>query len=142
MNSLRHFVPVGLAALVALAFLMSACGGGKPEGRVFFIEPEAGGEVVSPFRVRMGIEGLGLEPAGEIREGYGHHHIVIDVPDAQFTGEIPKDLRHLHFGKAQTETMLELGTGGHTLKLLFADGDHIPFSPEVFDTIKITVIQR
>ena len=32
----------------------------------------------------------------------------------------------IHFGKAQTSTLLELDPGKHTIQLLFADYSHTP----------------
>ena len=39
---------------------------------------------------------------------------------------IPYNNNHLHFGAGQTETMLELPPGKHTLQLLMGDDRHIP----------------
>jgi len=72
----------GLWIVVILALSLgplSACGGDDPEGEVNFIEPNGGAEVVSPFTVRMGTEKVIVEPAGEVRDDYGHHHIMIDT---------------------------------------------------------------
>ena len=45
-----------------------------------------------------------------------------------------------HFGLGQTETMLELKPGKHTLQLVFADFAHIPHDkPVVSEKITITV---
>jgi hypothetical protein len=51
---------------------------------------------------------------------------------------IPKDEKHLHFGGGQTETVLTLPPGPHTLMLVVGDKDHTPLKPAVVSP-KITV---
>ena len=71
----------------------------------------------------------------------GHHHLLINVdklPDLKLP--IPADSNHLHFGKGQTETELNLPVGQHTLQLLIGNHLHIPHSdPIISEKIKITV---
>lgn len=53
---------------------------------------------------------------------------------------LPADDNHKHFGGGQTETMLELAPGEHTLQLVLGDMNHVPFDPPVAsDVITITV---
>ena len=53
---------------------------------------------------------------------------------------IPADKNHLHFGKGQTETQLELPRGKHTLQLLLGNHLHIPHNkPLISEKIEITV---
>jgi hypothetical protein len=53
---------------------------------------------------------------------------------------VPKDEQHLHFGKGQTETSLELAPGTHTLQMVLGDGNHVPHDPPVVSRrITITV---
>ena len=133
---------VGVLGLLLLAAgLIAACGNDEPSGRVFFTGIEGGAQVTSPVKVGMGVEGLTVEPANGVREGFGHHHILVDVGFTPFGQEIQKDIRHLHFGKGQTEASIELEAGEHTLRLLFADGEHVPYNPLVSDVITITVIE-
>lgn len=54
---------------------------------------------------------------------------------------IPNNRTHLHFGSGQTETMLELLPGTHTLQLLMGEVDHIPHDPPVVSK-RITVQVR
>ena len=100
--------------------------------------------VKSPFNVTMGSEGVVIEPASEndnYLDGHGHHHIVVDAPLPNLDQPIPQEsIQHLHFGKGQLETVLDLEPGKHTLRLLFAKGDHVPWDPAVTETIEITVI--
>ena len=61
----------------------------------------------------------------------GHHHLLIDVPVPPLDQPIPNDRNHLHFGLGQTETVIELPPGKHTLQLLMGDADHVPHDPPV-----------
>jgi hypothetical protein len=51
---------------------------------------------------------------------------------------LPKDDTHLHFGKGQTETVLTLKPGKHTLQLVLGDAEHVPHDPPVVSE-KITI---
>jgi hypothetical protein len=101
-----------------------------------------GQQVVSPFVVTMTARDLVVEPAAAgIREGHGHFHILVDAPAVKAPSPIPFDPQHLHFGKGQTETTLDLPEGEHTLTLQFAKGDHVPYDPPIAQTIHVKVIK-
>jgi hypothetical protein len=51
---------------------------------------------------------------------------------------IPSDYNHLHLGNGQTETVLTLPPGTHTLQLLLGDHQHFPHQPPVMSK-KITI---
>jgi hypothetical protein len=111
-----------------------------PEGaKVMFVEPADGATVKSPVMVKMGVEGMTVQPAGELKEGTGHHHIIIDSEPVPFGTAVPADETHIHFGKGQIETELELEPGEHTLQLQFADGAHRSYGEQLSTTITITV---
>lgn len=111
----------------------------EPKG-VYFIEPQDGAEVTNPVKIKMGVGGMEIAPAGEVKEGTGHHHIIIDGPDYIEAGQvIPSDENHIHFGQGQTETELNLPPGEHTLTLQFADGEHKSYGKEWAKKIKIIV---
>lgn len=128
-----------LALLAALA--ISACRGG-PAGSVSVEKPADGAKVTSPFIVQMAVSDLTVEPAGTVRDGYGHHHILVDTDLPAVGRPIPSDGQHRHFGKGQTEAVLDLPPGEHTLRLLFARGDHVPYDPAVTASVKVTVTER
>lgn len=111
----------------------------KPSGRVFFVEPEDGAEVAGPVKVVMGVEGMTVQPSGEVVEGTGHHHIIVNGGPMRAGQVIPTDDTHLHFGKGQTETTLELPPGDYELTMQFADGLHRSYGDELSDTINIKV---
>jgi hypothetical protein len=52
---------------------------------------------------------------------------------------IPADQNHLHFGKGQTETELNLSPGIYNLTLQFADGYHRSYGKALSKTIQIEV---
>ncbi|MDQ6962018.1 MAG: DUF4399 domain-containing protein [Mariprofundaceae bacterium] len=106
---------------------------------VNFVMPKQGDIVAQSFDVEMGVTGMDVEPAGEVRPSSGHHHLIIDgqfIPSGQ---TVPKDETHQHFGKGQTKTTLTLTPGEHTLTLQFADGFHRSYGQNMSQTIKITV---
>lgn len=113
----------------------------SPEGaELYFISPADGEVVKGPVTVRFGLRGMGVAPAGTMAEGTGHHHLIVDAPLPPAGLPIPNDAQHLHFGKGQTETTLELPPGQHTLQLLLGDHSHIPHDPVVAsEVITITV---
>jgi len=108
--------------------------------KVFFKNLKNGQVVQNPVRVEMGVEGMRVDSAGLVREGSGHHHILIDDGDSIPAGEvIPKDSTHLHFGNAQTEAVLQLPPGTHKLTLQFADGMHRSYGQQMAATVTIQV---
>ena len=108
---------------------------------LFFISPKNGDKVISPFTVKFGLKGMEIVPAGVNKPMSGHHHLLINInklPDMKMP--IPSDSNHLHFGKGQTETLIELPKGKHTLQLLLGNHLHIPHDiPLLSEKIEIIV---
>ena len=113
-----------------------------PGAKVYFINLKDGQELTSPFLVQFGLSGMGVAPAGVEKPNTGHHHLLIDTtlsPD-QLKAPIPMDDTHKHFGNGQTEAMITLPSGKHTLQLVLGDWSHVPHVPPVMsDVITITV---
>ena len=111
------------------------------DAELYIISPEDGEAVSSPVTVRFGLRGMGVTPAGSDLPHTGHHHLLIDVSELPDAGmPIPADEQHIHFGKGQTETTIELTPGEHTLQLLLGDFRHMPHDPIVVsERITITV---
>jgi len=108
--------------------------------KVYFKNLKDGQVVQNPIRVEMGVLGMRVDSAGLVREGSGHHHLLIDDGDSIPTGQvIPKDSTHLHFGNAQTEAVLQLPPGTHKLTLQFADGMHRSYGQQMAASITIQV---
>lgn len=108
--------------------------------RVYLISPADGAVVANPVAVRFGLVGAGVAPAGVINPKTGHHHLVIDVPTPPANAPIPNDDHHRHFGGGQTEVLLELAPGTHTLQLILGDHVHVPHDPPIVsEVITVTV---
>lgn len=110
--------------------------------KVYFINLQDGDKVSSPFLVQFGLTGKGIAPAGIDVPNTGHHHLLIDVDQINYTSPIPSSNQHLHFGLGQTEIVLELSPGQHKLQLVLGDKYHIPHQPPlVSKVIEVTVLK-
>jgi hypothetical protein len=111
-----------------------------PKNAYLYIGWPNDGEVINNrrFRVWFGLRNMGLAPAGIEWPNAGHHHLIIDRELPPFDEDIPADNNHLHFGAGQTETVIELEPGVHTLQLVLGDHNHVPFDPPVISK-KITI---
>jgi hypothetical protein len=123
----------------ALLLLVGACAMSQDKDGVFFVEPKDGATVGQAFKVVMGVRGKTIAPAGTMTENTGHHHLLIDTDPVKAGDVVPVDDRHVHFGKGQTEAMVKLPPGDHTLQLQFADGAHRSFGPAMSSAIHIVV---
>jgi hypothetical protein len=128
------FFSVGTAACEYAGGCDKACRLGP-----YFITPQDGDVVSGDVHIKMGIKGMQVHQAGEIIEGTGHHHLIIDGAYIPGNTVVPKDATHIHFGKGQTETTVKLKPGKHTLTLQFADGHHQSYGKIMSRTISITV---
>ena len=140
-----------LAALAALS--LAACGPGADHSAsttphadegpaVYFVNLKDGDVVSSPFRVVFGLHGLGVAPAGADLPNTGHHHLLINtqLTEEEMQFAIPNDDMHLHFGGGQTETVIDLPPGEHTLQLALGDKGHELHAPPIMsETIRVTV---
>jgi hypothetical protein len=110
-----------------------------PGAKLYIVSPADGATVKGPVTLVFGLAGMGIAPAGVQFENAGHHHLLIDT-------DLPKDLGMplpatdsiRHFGKGQTEAVITLAPGRHTLQLVLGDHMHIPFNPVVASP-KITI---
>ena len=127
------------AADVAAATAVHSGGPG-----VYFVNLKDGDTVTSPFRVVFGVYGKGVAPALVDKENTGHHHLLIDteLSEEEKAFAIPNDAQHMHFGGGQTETVLQLPAGQHTLQLVFGDMNHELHKPTPIMSQKITVTVR
>ncbi len=107
--------------------------------RVFFESPAEGTTVSTTFPVKMGLEGMQIEPAGQVKEGFGHHHILINQTSWPEGEIIPPSDTTIHFGKGQTETELTLEPGNYVISLQFADGVHASYGPSMAASMNIVV---
>ena len=140
-------------ALSMLAFVAAGCsapGGAGPDAaphadagpKVYFVNIADGDVVSSPFRVVFGLHGMGVAPALVAHDNTGHHHLLINeaLEGEELNFAIPADDNHIHFGGGQTETVLDLPPGQHTLQLVLGDEAHNLFDPPIWsERITITV---
>ncbi|MES9876811.1 MAG: DUF4399 domain-containing protein [Candidatus Sedimenticola sp. 1PA] len=144
-NSMKKTKKLLAVLLILSTMVVAVFAHTPPKGaRVFFIGLEDGAVVESPVKVKFGIQGFGITPAGTVgkaRHTAGHHHLLLDLPFLPNLEEaIPRDEHHLHFDRGETETVLELKPGEHTLQLLLGDEDHEPQDPPLYSKqITITV---
>lgn len=140
---------IAAAAALFLFFLSPLHAGETPSpvgAKVYFIGLSDGDTISSPVTIRFGLSGMGVAPAGVDNENTGHHHLLVDRvpmgegPDGaeEFDYAMPADDHLIHFGGGQTETVLDLPPGDHTLQLVLGDHNHIPHDPPVMSPV-ITV---
>lgn len=116
-----------------------------PKGaRVYFLSPQDGSVVPQTFTVKFGLYGMGVAPAGVDKKNTGHHHLLIDVKDMpDLTLPLPSSDNIVHFGGGQTETMITLPSGEHTLQLLLGNHFHVPHkTPVMSKKITVTVVNE
>ena len=110
--------------------------------KVYFINLKDGDELKSPLLIQFGLSGKGIAPAGIDVDNTGHHHLLINVDEVNYSMPIPSSKQHLHFGLGQTETILSLPPGRHKLQLILGDKYHVPHDPPlVSEIIEVNVIE-
>ncbi len=109
--------------------------------QVYFISPQDGQTVKSPFKVVFGLKNMGVAPAGVDKENTGHHHLLINLeqlPNLELP--LPSSDQVRHFGGGQTETEISLPPGKHSLQLLLGNYLHVPHQqPVISEKIQIIV---
>ncbi len=107
---------------------------------VTIAKPKNNSMVYSPVTVCMATWGVQVEPAKNgVNEGKGHHHIIVDVELPDLGKPVPKDSNHIHMGDGSTCKTIELSSGKHTIRTLFALGNHMPYVPALSDTVVVEV---
>jgi hypothetical protein len=135
-----HNFSVKFFTLLAVLFvfgLSSASAGNS----VKITEPSDGATVSSPVKVCFETHGVEVEPAKKgVHDGKGHHHILVDtdVPK-DLSKPIGKDANHIHMGDGSTCKEIKLDAGKHTIRGLFAKGNHIPYDPAITAEVHVTV---
>lgn len=144
------------AATLAVSALTAACGDdddgsppvaaqpaqpsqpAPPRAAVEITSPVDGASVTSPVKVTMAATNFVVEPAGSVREGAGHFHVMVDTACVAKGTPIPLETKgYNHFGKAQLEANLDLPPGTHTLCLQAGDGAHLAL--DLTDSVTVTV---
>ena len=130
-----------LVAVTVLLFVLSVYVACTKLSSVKITEPADGATVSNPVKICMEVKGVQVEPAKKgVNVGKGHHHILVDVDQpANLKNPIPKDEQHIHMGDGSTCKEIKLAPGKHTIRTLFAQGNHVPYVPSITDTISVTV---
>jgi len=124
------FAGAAIVIVAAVVVIVGVGGGGEPGAtpKVWFSAPLDGTKVAGPVTLRLASEHLVIEPAGQPRTGAGHFHIIVDGPCMTPGQIIPADATHIHLGKGQAETALDLVAGEHKLCLQAGSGSHVALS--------------
>ncbi len=142
-EAMRVLAATLLLLLLAISRAAHAQGTRAPEDAyVYIISPADGETIAGAFWCRFGLRNMGITHSGDNFANSGHHHLFIDVDDSIAPGElIPHDRRHLHYAGGETEALVELPPGKHTLQLVLGDSEHLGFNPPLVSR-KITIIVR
>ena len=110
------------------------------DAQLHFVGLQDGSILPQNATIRFGLVNMGVAPAGIDRPNTGHHHLLVDTKLPPLDEPIPNDFNHLHFGAGQTEAVVTLSPGRHTLQLLLGDANHVPHDPPVMSQpITVTV---
>ena len=127
--------------LYLLIFVLCSSLASSSEIELYFIEPKDGATVNGPVKIVFGLSGMGVAPAGIDLPNTGHHHLLVDIENLpDLTKPIPANINHIHFGKGQTEVLIDLPKGKRSLQLLLGNYLHVPHKkPVISDKIYIYV---
>ena len=134
---LLTFASTGLV-LVALVALVG-CATPTPTQSVSLLEPANGAIVGTTFKVKFGVKGMEVAPAGAIVANSGHNHLLINKMSVAKGESVPFDDQHRHFGGGQIETEITLPPGHYRLTSQFANGAHQSYGEPMSSSIQITV---
>jgi len=128
-----------LAAVVLTVLPIAAYSQRTPapaDAFLYIIWPPDGATLKGAFWCRFGLRNMGVTQAGSNAANSGHHHLLIDVNEPLDPNEpIPQDKAHHHLGAGQTEGVIELPPGEHTLQLVLGDWSHLPFHPPIMSAV-------
>lgn len=99
--------------------------------------PSEGESIAGGVSFDLAAEGVTVEPAGEVRDGAGHFHVVADTECVAVGDAIPRDVDHVHLGDGQSDGVIYLGPGRHGLCVQFGDGVHT--AQGLTDTVSVAV---
>ena len=104
-------------------------------------EPSNGAKISGPVKVCLSTSGVTVEPAKMgVNQGKGHHHLLVDVSlPRDLSKPIGKDANHIHMGDGSKCKKLNLTAGKHTIRALFAKGNHVPYNPALTTEVMLNV---
>ena len=108
---------------------------------VTITSPPKGAMVRGPVKVCLETSGVEVEPAKTgVNKGKGHHHLLVDVSlPKNLSKPIGKDANHIHMGDGSKCKKLNLAAGKHTIRALFAKGNHVPYNPALTTEVMFNV---
>ncbi|MEC7786490.1 MAG: DUF4399 domain-containing protein [Nitrospinota bacterium] len=108
---------------------------------VTITSPPKGAMVTGPVKVCLKTSGIKVEPAKKgVNDGKGHHHLIVDVDlPKDLSKPIGKDANHIHMGDGSTCKEIKLPSGKHTVRALFAKGNHVPYNPALTAEVTFNV---
>ncbi|MEK9628868.1 MAG: DUF4399 domain-containing protein [Nitrospinota bacterium] len=111
---------------------------------VTITEPADGAKISGPVKVCLSTSGVMVEPAKNgVHEGKGHHHLLVDVDiPGDLSKPIGKDAQHVHMGDGSKCKTLNLKAGKHTIRALFAKGNHVPYDPAITAKVNVEVLSN
>jgi hypothetical protein len=142
MNKTLVFFAISLLSLVFPAVANEMSSKAPAHAKAYFIAPLDGETVSGKFKIKFGLSGMGVAPAGVERDNTGHHHLLIntDIGSLDMGQPLPASETVKHFGGGQTETEIELPPGTHTLQLVLGNHLHVPHdSPVISEKINVVV---
>lgn len=112
------------------------------DNAVSITKPADGAKISGPVKVCLATSGVSVEPAKKgVHDGKGHHHLLIDVDiPGDLSQPIGKDANHIHMGDGSKCKTLNLTAGKHTIRALFAKGNHVPYDPALTANVSVEVM--
>jgi len=127
--------------LPAILFYVIANTTAFANNSVSISEPANGAKISGPVNVCLSTSGVTVEPAKMgVNQGKGHHHLLVDVSlPRDLSKPIGKDANHIHMGDGSKCKKLNLPAGKHTIRALFAKGNHVPYDPALTTEVMFNV---
>ena len=131
---------MSIAGVLLAAVAVVGCASmAEPSQAARIVEPVDGATLGTTFKVKFGIKGMDVAPAGDVVANSGHHHLLINLDSIASGESIPFTEKHMHFGKGQTDAEVKLPPGNYTLTAQFANGAHQSYGKAMSHSIKVTV---
>jgi hypothetical protein len=132
---------VTIAAGALLLGGLAACGSDDP-ATATFTTPADGARVAGGVQLVMAADGIDIEPAGSVRKGAGHFHVIVDHDCVATGAAIARDADHVHLGGGQSEGVIYLEPGRHDLCLQIGNGGHSALGVTDRITVEVGIASR
>jgi peptidoglycan hydrolase-like protein with peptidoglycan-binding domain len=130
-----------LVFLTAILYILASTAA-FASNSVSISQPADGAKISGPVKICLATSGVAVEPAKNgVHDGKGHHHILLDVDvPGDLSKPISKDSNHIHMGDGSKCKVIKLASGKHTVRALFAKGNHVPYNPALTAKVSIEVL--